>query len=158
MYRYINRETSFCFLIHVLSVIWPFFIWFHHVSSDKLTLILKIISQCGIKHIMTLLLKTIMSVLKVSTYIITSIPCIIRPIGHAAIYDVLLYLHNCRYSITYCRMKWMYLEKKEEWWKKVSVFVWRLLHQGVRIMVFNATFNNISVISWLSVLPVGDPK
>jgi hypothetical protein len=27
-------------------------------------------------------------------------------------------------------------------------------HQGVRVMVFNATFNNISVISWWSVLLV----
>jgi len=25
------------------------------------------------------------------------------------------------------------------------------MHQGVRVMVFNATFNNISVISWRSV-------
>jgi hypothetical protein len=36
-------------------------------------LILKIIGQCDIKHILTLLIKTIMSVLKISTYIITSV-------------------------------------------------------------------------------------
>ena len=42
-------------------------------------LILKIISQCDVKHIMTSLIKTIMLVLMASTDIITSIP--IHPIG-----------------------------------------------------------------------------
>ena len=28
----------------------------------------------------------------------------------------------------------------------------------VKVMMFNATFNNISVISWLSVLLVGKPE
>ena len=41
----------------------------HIVNINKL----KIISQCDAKHITLLLIKTIMSVLKISTYIITSI-------------------------------------------------------------------------------------
>jgi len=48
------------------------------VGINELTLILKIIGQCDVKHIMTLPIKTITSVLKVSTYIIT-----VRPIGLA---------------------------------------------------------------------------
>jgi len=34
------------------------------------------------------------------------------------------------------------------------LFVPLVVKQGVRVMVFNATFNNISVISWRSVLLV----
>jgi len=42
-------------------------------------MILKIISQCDVKHIITLLIKTITSALNVSTYIITSVTaCPIR--------------------------------------------------------------------------------
>jgi hypothetical protein len=48
---------------------------------------------------------------------------------------------------------------------KISVFAWPIITViidvskilnciGVRVMVFNATFNNISVISWRSVLLV----
>jgi hypothetical protein len=48
------------------------------VSINRLTLILKTISQCDVKHIMMLQIKTIMWVLEVSTYIIISI--IARPI------------------------------------------------------------------------------
>ena len=35
-----------------------------------------------------------------------------------------------------------------------SNFTAKFLMSGVRVMVFNATFNNISVISWQSVLLV----
>ena len=45
-----------------------------NVSSIELTLILEIIVQCDVKHMMMLLIKTITSLLKVSTYIITSNP------------------------------------------------------------------------------------
>jgi hypothetical protein len=38
-----------------------------------MTLILKIIGQCDVKHILTSQIKTIMPILKISTYIITSI-------------------------------------------------------------------------------------
>jgi len=38
---------------------------------QELTLILKIIGQCDVKHILTSPIKTIMPVLKISTYIIT---------------------------------------------------------------------------------------
>ena len=52
----------------------------------------EIIGEYDIKHIMMLLIKTIMSVLNVSTYIITS-----RPIRLTAI--LLHTLQNYRYSI-----------------------------------------------------------
>ena len=38
------------------------------VSNNKLTVILKIIIHCGVKHIMTVLIKTITSVVNVSTF------------------------------------------------------------------------------------------
>jgi len=54
------------------------------VSINELTLVLKIVRRCdNVKHIMTLTIKTLMSVLKVSTNIITSITD--HPIGLAAI-------------------------------------------------------------------------
>jgi hypothetical protein len=43
------------------------------VSIYKLNLMLKIIGQCDFKHIMMIPMKTMASVLKVSTYIITCI-------------------------------------------------------------------------------------
>jgi hypothetical protein len=52
------------------------------VSMNELTLILKIISQRDIKCILTFPIKTIATVLKVLTYIITSITAC--PIGLAA--------------------------------------------------------------------------
>jgi hypothetical protein len=36
--------------------------------------------------------------------------------------------------------------------KTRMIIIWKVI--GVRVMVFNATFNNISVISWRSVLLV----
>jgi hypothetical protein len=36
-------------------------------------------------------------------------------------------------------------------------WMFRRLYTGVRIMVFNATFNNISGITWRSVLLMGEP-
>ena len=58
------------------------------------------IGQCDVKQ-MTLPIKTIMSVLKVSTYNITSITA--RPDELAAILAIMsvLVLHNWRYSIFY---------------------------------------------------------
>jgi hypothetical protein len=35
---------------------------------------------------------------------------------------------------------------------KVNIMIFKML--GIRVMVFDASFNNISVISWLSVLLV----
>ena len=54
-------------------------------NSDvqELTLILKIIGQCDFKHTLTSPIKSIMPVMKISTYIITSITA--RPVRLAAI-------------------------------------------------------------------------
>jgi len=51
--------------------------------AQELTLILKIISQCDVKHIFMSLIKTITPVMKISTYIITCITA--RPVGLAVI-------------------------------------------------------------------------
>jgi hypothetical protein len=80
---------------------------FRHLSFDlidifsiyELTLILKNIGQCYVKHIITIMIKTITSVFKVSTYIAT--------IGINSSYqtccdtphNVCLDLQNCHYSI-----------------------------------------------------------
>jgi hypothetical protein len=56
---------------------------------QELTLILKIISQCDIKHILMSLIKTIMSDLKILTYIITSFTaCPVRLAAILAIMSV----------------------------------------------------------------------
>ena len=70
--------------------------------AQELTLILKIIGQCDVKHILTSQIKTIMPILKISTYIITSITA--RPVRLASILaimsvstfkaDVILYFPN----------------------------------------------------------------
>jgi hypothetical protein len=67
--------------------------------AQELTLILKIIDQCDIKHILTSQTTLITPVLKISTYIITCIMA--RPVGLACdtSYNVCLDLQNCRYSI-----------------------------------------------------------
>ena len=68
------------------------------MSNKELTLILTIICQCDVKYIMMLLIKTIMSVLKVSTYIITSTTA--RPIRLAEILAIICVdFHTCHYSI-----------------------------------------------------------
>jgi len=38
--------------------------------------------------------------------------------------------------------------------KESTIHIHQITNQGVRVLVFNATFNNISVISWRSVLLV----
>jgi hypothetical protein len=66
---------------------------------DRL-LILKNIGQCYIKHIMTLLIKTIKSFLKDSTYIITYFMATESYWAHHDTNDnVCLDLYNYRYSI-----------------------------------------------------------
>ena len=65
---------------YVLPVSNTFFLWSYW---GILRLILKIIGQCDVIHIMTSLKKTIKSVVKISTYIITSITA--RNIGLPAI-------------------------------------------------------------------------
>ena len=50
-------------------------------------LILKIISHCDVKHILTSSIKTITPILKVLTYVITSITA--RSVGHAAILTIM---------------------------------------------------------------------
>ena len=64
--------------------------WFHknirsvrNSNGQELNLILKINSQCDVKHISTSLIKTITPVLKILTYIITSIAA--HPVGFAEI-------------------------------------------------------------------------
>jgi len=79
-------------VILYLSVIHTFFLCSHRaIFSDinGMTMILKIIGQCDVKHIMTLLIKTITSVLKVSTHIITSLlACPVRLAAILAIMSV----------------------------------------------------------------------
>lgn len=69
------------------SVIWTFFLWYHRmilsVSTNNWLWYWKVSGMCDVKHIMTLLIKTITSIFKVSSYIITSIAS--RHIGLAAI-------------------------------------------------------------------------
>ena len=79
------------------------------LNINKLTVILKMISQSDIKCIMTLSMNTIASVLKVSTYIITSITA--RPIRLAVILAVMsvsaiiiVVIYTCMY---------MYIAKKK---------------------------------------------
>jgi hypothetical protein len=57
--------------------------------AQELTLILKIIGQCDVKHILMSPIKSIRSVLKILSYIITSIP--VGPVGLAAIMSVLTF-------------------------------------------------------------------
>ena len=73
-------------------------------SIKELSLIPKNISQCDIKHFMTLPIKTITSVQKVTTYIITSIAA--HLIGLAVIMSVstfkttvILYIFACQQSL-----------------------------------------------------------
>ena len=75
---------------HLLSVIWTFFSLISPsdiVSFNELTLKLKIICLCDVKHIKTLPIKPNASVLKVLTYIIISITC--HPIDLAAILSIM---------------------------------------------------------------------
>ena len=65
-------------------------------SINRLTLILKIIDQCDIKHIMTLSIKTIVSVFMDSTNVITALP---TQTLCDTIDNVCLDLYNCHYSI-----------------------------------------------------------
>jgi len=66
------------------------------IITNKLTQMRKIIGHCEVKHIMTLPIRTITLMLKVSTNIITA-----GPIGLTVILsdNVCLDPHNCRYSI-----------------------------------------------------------
>jgi hypothetical protein len=66
------------------------------IITNKLTQMWKIIGHCEVKHIMTLPIRTITLMLKVSTNIITS-----SPIGLAVILsdNVSLNPYNCLYSI-----------------------------------------------------------
>ena len=66
-----------------MSLISPSYI----VSFNELTLKLKIIGLCDVKHIKTLPIKTNASVLKVLTYIIISITC--HPMDLAAILSIM---------------------------------------------------------------------
>ena len=85
----------------------------HNSHVQELTLTLKIIGQCDVKHILTSQIITIMPVLKISTYIITSIAA--RPVRLAVILaimsvttfktTVILY-----YTITdFCRSQYEFL-------------------------------------------------
>jgi len=58
--KYLSVILTFCSLISTSD----------SVSISELTLILKIIGQCDVKQIMILPIKTMTSVLKVSTYIL----------------------------------------------------------------------------------------
>jgi repressor of nif and glnA expression len=42
--------------------------------------------------------------------------------------------------------------------QKLNYYQFHIIKSRVRVMVFNATFNNISVISWLSVLLVEETE
>ena len=56
---------------------------------------------------------------------------------------------------------WIIIDDEDELWYKNTIFLLYVTKQissswgiGIMIMVFNATFNNISAISWQSVLLV----
>ena len=77
----------------ILSVILTFFFWTLLVilsSFNEMTLLLKVIGWCDVKHIMTLQIKTIMSVLKVSTDFQTRLQYCD---------NVCLNHQNCQYSV-----------------------------------------------------------
>jgi hypothetical protein len=59
------------------------------VSFNKLILILKIIGQCDVSHIVMSPMKTITSVLKVSTYIINDNVCLILQSFRYSIYIIM---------------------------------------------------------------------
>ena len=68
-----DELTNTCLVKHIKCYLFPLISPSDIVSINKPTLILKNISLCDIKHIMTLPIKTITSVFKISTNIITSI-------------------------------------------------------------------------------------
>ena len=72
-----------------------------NVSSIELTLILEVIVQCDVKHIMMLLMKTMTSLLKVSTYIITSDAT--HPTGVAVILAIMSRPSKGMLFYIYCR-------------------------------------------------------
>jgi len=63
-------------------------VWYYQYQEATLTQILKIISQCDIKHMMMLPIKRITSVLMILTYTITSI--VARPNGLSAILMIMI--------------------------------------------------------------------
>ena len=93
---------------------------------------------------------------KVRTYKIVVHPATIQP-------PTTCCLTNCTLSIKVCLLYLLFdvqinfnflnkLMKHIQLYDQVYIFKW------VRAMVFNATFNNISVISWRSVLLVRKPE
>jgi hypothetical protein len=73
--------------------------------------------------------------------------CVVCPIGHCvlcpSIYGFWLPFGIFKHDIN-CTCKTHLL-------MGISSFEWYCILSGVRVMVFNATFNNISVISWRSI-------
>ena len=70
IYKATNSMSLFLFIGKL--AIFPLISTSDIFSINELTLILNIIGQCDVKHIMTFPIKTITLVVKVSTYIITS--------------------------------------------------------------------------------------
>ena len=83
------------FIIRFISTLYilPLILRRDIFNVNGLTLILKIIGQCDVKHIMTLVIKTIASVLKVRSYIIISITASPNAIMSVSTFttDVILY-------------------------------------------------------------------
>jgi len=69
------------------------------VSINEQAIILNIIDQCGVRHILTSPIKTITPVLKISTYIITSITA--HPVELAAILVIMSLSRPSKLSIFY---------------------------------------------------------
>ena len=96
--------------IRWLSVIWTFSVWPHQVIMSVWMnwfwyFFLKIIGMCDVKLIMMLPIKIIMSILKVPTYIITSIKSC--PIELAVILVITsICLQNSCYSIYIYKLYW----------------------------------------------------
>ena len=95
--------------MNLLRIRFCWYWWTFFLSSHRLILshwlILKIINQCEVKRTVMLPIKTIMSVLKVLTYIITSITT--RPIRLTCDTsdDVFLDSQNCSYCIFIAKYK-----------------------------------------------------
>ena len=80
--------------------IFPLILLSDIVSINKLTVILKNIGKCDVKHIMTLPIKRITSVLKVLTYIITNIKA--HPVGLSVIIVIMSVSNLCYFIHITC--------------------------------------------------------
>jgi len=106
--------------------IFPLILLSDIVSINKLTVILKNIGKCDVKHIMTLPIKRITSVLKVLTYIITNIKAhpirlsVIIVIMSVSTFKLLLFY---TYHMFIWDQMWYHMFKLSRW-DITHVFIW----------------------------------